>query len=119
MGATTVMETLDLSPLELKREGNLLRFTFAEQVDILPELPADYEALLTEKLAPILAHQATLTAEISLEGLAAISSRQLGSLITLGKVLRPRFGRLALTNISGGVRHLLGLTRTDQLFDLH
>ena len=114
----TVTETLDLSPLELERSDNLLRFTFSEQVDILPELPADYELLLTNKLAPILAEQTELSAEISLRGLAAISSRQLGSLIALQKVLRPRFGKLPLTNASDGVRHLLDLTRTNQLFEL-
>lgn len=108
----------DLSPLELQRTGDHLRFVLKEQADILPELPADYEQLLARRLSDILAAREPLTVEIDLTGVTAVSSRQLGSLIALHKVLRPRFGRIPVHGLSGSVRHVLELTRTDTLFDL-
>ena len=108
----------DVAPLELYREGNHLRFVFVQQKEILPELPGDYEELLNERLRLLLAEPAALTAEIDLQDLPGVSSRQLGSLIALQKVLRPRFGRIAITGLSAPVRHSLELTHVDQLFDL-
>ncbi len=108
----------DLSPLALQRVGNRLRFTLAARGEELPELPANYEELLTTHLAHLLKDPAPYTAEVNLEGCPGISSRQLGSLIALQKILRPRFGRIPITGVSDSVRHLLELTRTDQLFDV-
>jgi len=106
----------DLTPLALQRDGHQLEFTLRSPQDILAQLPDEYERLLTERLAGILAEEAPLTARINLENLAAVSSRQLGSLIALGKVLRPRFGKVLVTGVSPSIRHLLQMTRTDQLF---
>ena len=108
----------DVSPLELQRTGNQLRFVFAAQSDMLAELPADYEQLLTTRLQQILAEAQPLTVEVDLEGRPGISSRQLGSLIALQKVLRPRFGRIPLTGVSEGLRHLLTRTHIATLFDV-
>lgn len=106
----------DVAPLELHREGNHLRFVFAAQAEILPELPGDYEELLTQRLHQLLAEPTPLTAEIDLRDVPGVSSRQLGSLIALQKVLRPRFGRLPITGLSDGVRRSLVTTRVDRLF---
>lgn len=108
--------TPDVAPLEMLREGNHLRFVFAHQAGILSELPRDYEALLDERLNQVLAEPGPLTAEIDLRDIPGVSSRQLGSLIALQKVLRPRFGRLPITGLSEGVRRSLVTTRVDQLF---
>ena len=108
----------DLSPLEMERSGDHLRFTLKPQADILPELPADFEAILTAQLDDILRASERLTAEIDLADSAAISSRELGSLIALMKVLRLHFDRVPVHGVSDGVRHLLELTRTDRLFDV-
>lgn len=108
----------DLSPLELKRAGNHLRFALVRQDEILLELPRDYEQLLATQLQDVLAEAAPLTIEVDLEGRTALSSRELGSLIALQKVLHQRFGRVPLTNVSGSVRHLLAMTQIDRLFDL-
>lgn len=108
----------DLSPLIVERVGNHLKFSIRAQDDILLQLPADYEQLLARRLAELLDDEAPLTAEISLSGHIGLSSRQLGSLIALGKVLRGRFGQVPVTNAGPGVRHLLQMTRTDQLFKL-
>lgn len=118
----THLETLrlasgpDLTPLALHREGQHLRFVLRVQDDILEQLPPNYEEVLTERLAGILKDAGDSTAEIDLEDVAAISSRQLGSMIALGKVLRPRFGPLPLRRVSEGVRYLLEMTRTNALF---
>jgi anti-anti-sigma regulatory factor len=106
----------DLTPLALQREGHELEFTLRTQQDILAQLPDEYERLLAERLAGTLAEQAPLTARINLQNLSAVSSRQLGSLIALGKVLRPRFGKVLVVGVSPGIRHLLQMTRTDQFF---
>lgn len=114
----SVVSPIDLTPLALRRAGSHLQFFLKTLEDILPELPDDYERLLARRLADILQEPAPLTAEINLQSIPGVSSRQLGSLIALGKVLRPRFGRLRVTGVSAAVHHLLELTRTDQLFDV-
>ena len=109
---------IDVSPLELQRSGNHLRFALAAHSDALAELPADYEQLLTVRLQQLLVEPKPLTVEVSLEDRPGISSRQLGSLIALQKVLRPRFGRISLTGVSEGLRHLLTRTHIAKLFDV-
>ena len=110
--------TPDVSPLELQRRGNHLRFVLASHSDALAELPADYEQLLAARLQEILAEPGALTIEVDLAGRPGVSSRQLGSLIALQKVLRPRFGRIPLTGLSESIRHLLARTHIDQLFEV-
>jgi len=108
----------DLTPLALRRAGNRLEFTLCPQTDILAQLPANYEEMLKERLADVLSGDAPLNLRIDLENVAAISSRQLGSLIALGKVLRPRFGKVLMVGVSPSVRHLLQMTRLDELFTI-
>ncbi len=108
--------TPDLTPLALRRTGDHLEFVLKPHEGMFPELPADYEQLLANRLADILLEKGPLTVTINLYGVTAVSSRQLGSLIALGKVLRPRFGRAPLSGVSPTVHRLLQVTRTDQLF---
>jgi anti-anti-sigma regulatory factor len=112
------MSALDLWPLELERTGSHLCFLLSPQGEILPELPAHYEELLAEHLGDLLAEPGRLTVEVNLQSLAGITSRQLGSLIALQKILRRRFGRIPITGVSPAVRQVLTLTHVDQLFDL-
>lgn len=108
---------LDLSPLQLERQGDCLHITLSPTGDMLPELPADYDRVLADQLHPLLS--ADLRRVLAdLQNAAAISSRQLGALIAVQRVLRPRFGALPLCGVSDGVRRLLALTRTDELFRL-
>ncbi|MCK4342925.1 MAG: STAS domain-containing protein [Phycisphaerae bacterium] len=108
----------DLTPLALHREGNHLKFVLRTPKDILAQLPDNYEQILAQRLANLLADETPLTVEINLAGLAGISSRQLGSLIALERVLRPRFGAVLMTNVSPTIRHVLEVTRTERLFKL-
>ena len=107
-----------LSPLGMRRHGDHLEFYLRTQSDILPQLPTDYEQVVGQALAATLAEEHALSAEINLENVPAISSRQLGSLIALSKVLRARFGNVPLTHMSGAVRYLFEMTRTAQLFGM-
>ena len=108
----------DLSPLAVERDENHLTFILRPNQSILMQLPPDYEDVLNERLAEMLSEDVPLTAVIDLQGVAALSSRQLGSLIALGKVLRPRFGSVRMTGISASVRRVLELTQTGQFFNL-
>jgi anti-anti-sigma regulatory factor len=111
-----VVTTPDVTPLRLNREGNHLVFLLPARDEILAQLPDNFEELLNERLAPFLEAGERFTVEINLENQAGVSSRQLGSLIALGKVLRPHFGEVRVTNVNPVVRQLFQLTRTDQLF---
>lgn len=108
----------DLSPLTLSRAGNHLCFRLKDQEEIFAELPPDYEQFLASELEEILSSGQVSSAEIDLENAPALSSRQLGSLIALQKVLRKHFDRVPVQGLSAKVRHLLELTRTDQFFDV-
>lgn len=110
--------TPDIAPLELVRTGHHLRFCFAPQPDILGELPRDFEQLVATRLGALLAEPGPLTTEIDLQDLPGLSSRQIGALIALQKVLRPRFGRPRIVGASQNVRHVLALTHVDTLFEL-
>lgn len=117
-GPCAVSSSPDLTPLAMQRTGNHVRFGLAPTHEICGALPANYETLLNNQLASVLQAADELTAEIDLAEVPAISSRQLGSLIALQKVLRQRFTHIPLVGVSQTVRHLLELTRTDQLFDV-
>lgn len=108
----------DLTPLAVRREGGLLTFLVRQQEDILDQLPTDYEVVLGSRLAALLADTTTNAVEINLEDVTGITSRQLGALIALGRVLRSRFGVIPIRHVSPNVLHLLKLTRTDALFQL-
>jgi ABC-type transporter Mla MlaB component len=113
-----VPETPDVFPLSVDCCGDHVRFCFASASDIFPALPTDYEDVLESELRNLLDEGVSYTVEVDLQNVPAVSSRQLGSLIALQKVLRKRFGRIPITNVTETVRHLLVMTRTDQLFDL-
>lgn len=108
----------DLTPLAVRRDGDALTFLLRQQEDILDQLPSDYEVVLGSRLAALLADTTATSAEINLEDVSGITSRQLGALIALGRVLRPRFGMIRVRHVSPSVLHLLKLTRTDALFQL-
>lgn len=111
-------ETSDLGPLTLTHVGDRWRFTLTTPNEISLELPPDYEEYLHAKLDPLLQAPGTPEIEMSLEGLPALSSRQLGLMLALQKTLARHSSRLHVTGVSKGVHHLLNVTRTAQFFDL-
>ena len=107
----------DLGPLSLTLDPQLWKFKLAHPDEMTLELPPDYERFLTEHLEPLLARQPAPQVELSLEDLPGLSSRQLGLMLALHKVLADRCERLPLTGVSHGVRRLLHLTCTARFFD--
>lgn len=112
------MPQIDVAPLFAQQDGAAVRFVLSAPDEPQLEIPADYEALLTERLGPLLAEAARLRAEVDLGGVRAMSSCQLGALVALQKVLRPHFGRVPITNAGDNVRHLLDVTHINRLFDV-
>ncbi|MBU0638127.1 MAG: STAS domain-containing protein [Planctomycetes bacterium] len=110
--------TVDLGPLSLTDDGACCHFTFATPNDMLLELPPRYREELSAKLADVLPDSAERTYVLELGSLPGISSRQLGVMLTLHKVLRERIARLPLTEVSDAVRKLLKVTRTERFFDV-
>ena len=111
-------QTHDLGPLTLAAEKDCWRFTIAAPTEMTLDLPPDYEDFLRQKLEAFLQSSEQPTIEIDLQDLPAISSRHLGLMLALQKALTRRCERLRVTGVSPGVRRLLGLTRTDQFFDI-
>ena len=107
----------DLGPLSLGQDGERWRFTLTSPEEMTLELPPDYEHFLSERLKPVLGARAEPRVVMDLQGLPAISSRQLGLMLALHKALSKRVDRLPITGISDGVRRLLDLTRTAQFFE--
>jgi ABC-type transporter Mla MlaB component len=108
----------DLGPLSLTQEGENWRFTLSAPSEVMLELPPDYERYLVKRLEPLLGGGAKPAIEMDLQGLPAISSRQLGLMLALQKALADHCERIRITGLSPKVRHLLELTRTAQFFDL-
>jgi anti-anti-sigma factor len=111
-------ELPSLGPLTMSLAEDGLRFTLTAPREMTLELPPDYEQFLAEKLEPFLAADPKPQVVMDLQGLLAISSRQLGLLLALHKTLADRYKRLTVTGVSDPVRHLLELTRTAQFFEL-
>lgn len=107
-------EVRDLGPLRWRREQNCIRLCLATPEQFLLEVPADYEQVLRSGL--LAGAPADATFVMDLAGVPAISSRHLGVLLTVQKVLRDRIGALPVVNVSDGVRRLFELTRTDRFF---
>jgi anti-anti-sigma regulatory factor len=111
-------EVRDLGPLTLTTDPDRWRFTITAPNEMTLELPPDYEQFLRERLEPHFRSAGQPAIEIDLQDLPAISSRHLGLMLALQKAVAERCERLRVTGVSMGVRRLLGLTRTNQFFDI-
>jgi anti-anti-sigma factor len=109
--------TADLGPLTFERVGERVCFRLTAPGRIEFELPPDFELFLEKKLAPLRDEPGALRPYIDLELLPAISSRQLGALLALQKVLRERVARLPIVGAHDAVRRVFQTTRVDQLFE--
>ena len=111
-------ETADLGPLTLMHEGLDYRFVLSAPEQISLEIPPQYDSHIAGRLGEILPSDTEISCVMDLQGLPAISSRQLGLMLALHKALRGRVPRLPLTGVSRGVERLLDLTRTAQFFEI-
>jgi hypothetical protein len=108
----------DLGPLTLATEKDHWRFTLTSPTEMTLELPPDYEDFLRQKLRTFAEPSSPPMIEMDLQDLPAISSRHLGLMLALQKALSGHCERLRITGVSMGVRRLLGLTRTNQFFEI-
>ncbi len=109
-------EPIKIGPLLLDVEAERATITLAEPSVVALEIPDSYESQLRNRLADLL--EKNIRFEMDLEQLPAISSRQLGLMLTIHKVIRDRQPTLRLRGVSDTVRHVLGMTRTQQFFEL-
>ena len=111
-------ETLDLGPLTMTCEGDTCRFTLTAPEQMMLDVPPQYDRRLSEQLADVFAAGSESAIVMDLQGLPAISSRQLGVMLALQKAQRVRGDRLTVAGASRSVQHLLKVTRTEQFFTL-
>lgn len=91
---------------------------FNDRADPMCEIPADYDASLEGQFGPLCRLPGELRLFVDLSGVPAISSRQLGILIAVQRILRPRIERLPIRNAGPSVQRLLDVTRTDRFFEV-
>ena len=111
-------QTCELGPLTLTLAAPHWEFRLTNPTEMTMELPPDYEEFLRKKLHRHLQGGAPQSLMMNLEELPAISSRHLGLLLALQKVLSENALKLSISGASPGVRRLLRLTRTEKFFDL-
>lgn len=109
-------DQLELGPLRFEQAASEITVAFVDPDAPALDIPGDYEQTLRDHLGPFLAAQQPFI--LDLGELPAVSSRQLGLMLTLHKVIQPQYHRLQLRGTTPGVRHVLELTRTRQFFDL-
>lgn len=87
------------------------RDPFAPSLEVTATLEGQLQHFLRERAERTRNKQHTL----DLQHLPALSSRQLGTMLTLSKVLHS-WGGLHLTHVSDAVRNLLSLTRMERFY---
>ncbi len=96
-------------------EGDVM-FRFADPLSMTLEIPPSFEEQVREVVEEYQSSFEGHVLYMDLGNLPAISSRQLGMILTVREVLKS-VGTLQLTNVSGSVRHLLKITGTERFFD--
>lgn len=109
--------SIDVSPLMIEIGEQELWFRFTDPDAIMLEVPPEFEEQLRQAVEENRQQFEGKTLHLELENLTAISSRQLGMILTLREVMKP-FGQLQLHNTSESVKRLLQLTGTDRFFDV-
>ena len=109
--------SIDISPLQIEIGEQEVWFRFTDPVSIMLEIPPAFEGQLRHIAEENRQQFEGKTVHLELENLTAISSRQLGMILTIREVMKP-FGQLQLHNTSESVKRLLQLTGTDRFFDL-
>ncbi len=109
--------SIDISPLQIEIGEQELWFRFIDPASIMLEIPPAFEEQLRHIAEENRQQFEGKTLHLELENLTAISSRQLGMILTIREVMKP-FGQLQLHNTSESVKRLLQLTGTDRFFDV-
>ncbi len=108
---------IEISPLQIEIGEQELWFRFTDPASIMLEIPPAFEEQLRQVADENRKQFEGKTLHLELENLTAISSRQLGVILTIREVMKA-FGQLQLHNTSESVKRLLQLTGTDRFFDV-
>lgn len=109
-------ETVDLGPLTMAVGDDTAVVRLSDPQAIVLEISEQYEEELQRALKQVLDSGRAVV--LDLEDLPALSSRQLGLMLTLQKVVTPRQGKLPVWHVSPGVQRVLKMTRTGHFFEL-
>lgn len=110
-------QTLEVNPLQIELGDTEIWFRFGDPSAAMLEIPPAFENQLRDVVDDNRLDFEGRSVHLELGNIAAISSRQLGMILTVREVMKS-FGKLQLHNISGSVKHLLQLTGTDRFFDM-
>ena len=108
----------NLGPLKVVAAGDSWQICLPGSDDLMPDLPADLDRLLTTGFSELLRKPNGHRISLDLQGVPAISSHQLGLMLAVHKALREKLGKLPVTGASDTVRKLLEMTNTAQFFEL-
>ncbi len=113
--ASAMSEVLDIAGFTVALEGDQAVYSFAGVEELGVEPPPNQEVQLREAMQPggSLAGKRMV---ISLEGMPALSSRQLGSLLAIYRAVGSK-DKIAVRGIRPNVRTLFDMTKMDQFFE--
>jgi anti-anti-sigma factor len=95
----------------------MVRFRFTSPEAMTLEIPVSLEQELSEYVDTHRGDVEQKRLIIDLQELPAVSSRQLGTMLTIRKICDP-IGEVELAGVSEGVRYLLHLTKMSKYFNL-
>lgn len=107
---------IEVGPLTIELDERRALFRFADPVSTSLEIPPSFEEQLRDVAEDLSGRLRGKSVEMDLGNVPAISSRQLGLILTVREVMKP-FSPLKLLSVSPSVRHLLKLTGTDRFFE--
>ncbi len=110
-------QTIEVSPLNIELGDSEVWFRFSDPSAVMLEIPPTFEEQFRDAIDNNKTGFEGKSLHMDLGKLAAISSRQLGMILTIRGVMKT-FGQLQLHNLSGSVKHLLRITGTERFFDL-
>ena len=112
---SAMSELLDIAGFTVTVEGDQAVYSFANVDELGLEPPPNQEGCLREAMQPggSLAGKRMV---ISLEGMPALSSRQLGSLLAIYRAVDSK-DKIAIRGIRRNVRTLFDMTKMDQFFE--
>jgi anti-anti-sigma factor len=110
-----VRPTVQIGPVMVRVDPEAVRFHFVDTEAILLEVPPGLEAELREFARSRRGDVQGKAVRFDLQDVGFVSSRQLGVLLTIRKVLAPG-GQVRLENVSPVVRNLLEVARLTRHF---
>lgn len=104
--------------MSIERAGDAFRLTLNPAPMPTDELPNDFQQSFAERLASVIGTQGPVEVYLDLQQIPAISSRQLGLMLSLKKALKGRCELVKVRGVRENVRRLLEITHTLQFFEL-